>query len=579
MDSADQFANSNENERKYSEEDDFSSFGNTSNAISSSDDDESSISHESRVQAVDAGQNYKETVLRRPSVSHSVSSITSERRGEDFFQVTLAISPNNHASYYNNENGDRNSDARSEGNSETYVDGDSHNEENEHDIHFVDPLRAIIIPIAEADLGENEEERPFRLKVGRLVLCDDSFLFLINMKLCILIIGIVFICSIYIISKDRPSMRQIPDILFQLSNNHTDDSPQQKALQWMLHNDEISPEQDRDTLVQRYVLMTFFFSLSGEIWRDKKGFGSKMHECSWMRLICEDFEVVEIRMATNNLRGQLPTELGLLQNLVSIDLRFNKLTGSIPPQVGHLKSLQNLFLGHNQLSSMSDSFFTNNSLQHFTIYNNTLEGTLNTNIGKMRQLKLLNLGENEFSGTIPSELQNLKDIEDFRVVNTKIHGTVPSFLGEFPSLKILRLHENKLTGTLPSILGNLSQLKEIFLSVNKLTGTIPDSLYQLTEIESFIFNNNLLSGTIPHSIGFKNTVETFMLSYNNFSGIIPNSIGEFTQVTRLNLHWTSLSGVIPSIICAYANTEITNFTADCAGENPKVRCSCCNMCL
>ena len=583
MDS-DQFEDSNEKEIKYSEQYDILSSDNSSIVISSSDDVESSISHESRVQAVDAGQNYREIVFRRPSSSHSDSTITSEGSREDVFRYILTRSSNNDERCDNIDNCDRNAAVRSEENSETRLDYDLHNEGIENDIHFVEPIHTIMIPTAEVDLGDNEEERPFKLKIGRLVLCDDSFTLLINKNVCILIIGIILICHIAFIiykniSNGRSSMRQIPDILFQLSNNHTENSPQQKALQWMLHNDDISPEQDRDTLVQRYVLMAFFFSLSGETWRDNTGFGSKMHECSWKGLICQNFEVVEIRMGTNNLRGQLPTELGLLQNLVSIELTFNKLTGSIPPQVGHLKSLQNLFLGNNLLSSMSDSFFTNNSLQHFTIYDNSFEGTLNTNIGKMRQLKLLYFGNNEFSGTIPSELQNLKNIEDFRVGNTKIHGTVPSFLGEFPSLKFLMLHENKLTGTLPSSLGNLSQLKDIVVPSNKLTGTIPDSLYQLTEIESFIFSNNLLSGTIPHSIGFKNTVETFMLSSNNFSGTIPNSIGEFTQITRLNLHWTSLSGVIPSIICGYATTKIANFTADCAGENPKVRCSCCSMCL
>ncbi len=50
-------------------------------------------------------------------------------------------------------------------------------------------------------------------------------------------------------------------------------------------------------------------------------------------------------LSTTNLRGQLPTELGLLSNLQHLELRLNELSGLIPTELGSLTSLVQLSLG------------------------------------------------------------------------------------------------------------------------------------------------------------------------------------------------------------------------------------------
>jgi hypothetical protein len=126
-----------------------------------------------------------------------------------------------------------------------------------------------------------------------------------------------------------------------------------------------------------------YFSTGGENWADSSGFLSAMPVCSWNEssyfgefisgVRCDPL-VVELRFQ-NNLRGQLPTELGLLtsleylhlckfatvsssqldrsNNIVGIGLTIyllygsvgsNQLTGPIPTELGLLTSLQSLDL-------------------------------------------------------------------------------------------------------------------------------------------------------------------------------------------------------------------------------------------
>ena len=52
---------------------------------------------------------------------------------------------------------------------------------------------------------------------------------------------------------------------------------------------------------------------------------------------------------TNELRGEIPPELGNLANLSRLDLVYNELRGEIPPELGNLGNLEFLDLGSNEL--------------------------------------------------------------------------------------------------------------------------------------------------------------------------------------------------------------------------------------
>lgn len=95
-------------------------------------------------------------------------------------------------------------------------------------------------------------------------------------------------------------------------------------------------------------------------------------------------EVTELNLPSNNLRGYLPTELGLLTQLVSgFDVSDNSLNGSLPSQFGNFKNIW----------------------QNLRVSSNYLTGRLPTEFGELASLKHdAKFSFNDFSFSIPSEV-------------------------------------------------------------------------------------------------------------------------------------------------------------------------------
>ncbi|KAL2936342.1 Receptor-like protein 45 [Bienertia sinuspersici] len=92
-----------------------------------------------------------------------------------------------------------------------------------------------------------------------------------------------------------------------------------------------------------------------------------------------------------------------------LDLSSNKLTGDIPPQMGKLEQLHALNLSHNFISGSIPSQFSN-----------------------LKQLESLDLSFNHLSGKIPSQLVELNFLEIFNVSYNNLSGKVPN-IGQFES--------------------------------------------------------------------------------------------------------------------------------------------------
>jgi len=118
------------------------------------------------------------------------------------------------------------------------------------------------------------------------------------------------------------------------------------------------------------------------------------------------------------ITGSIPTQLGSLTSLKTLDLSNNNLTGAIPTELGNLTNLEILDLSYNNLT-----------------------GAIPTQLGNLTtNLEVLNLRENNFTGnSIPIELGNLTNFKNLDLRYSRLSGSIPVQLGNFTSLEHLHL--------------------------------------------------------------------------------------------------------------------------------------------
>ncbi|MCP4216793.1 MAG: hypothetical protein GY765_19235 [bacterium] len=162
--------------------------------------------------------------------------------------------------------------------------------------------------------------------------------------------------------------------------------------------------------------------------------------------IVKDGETISLKEpeADIALDGEIPSSLGQLSKLKTLDLSWNRLTGPIPPALGNLKHLVALNLGHNMLS-----------------------GPIPPELCYMSALESLALGNNQLTGTIPGELENLDKLWFLYLQYNQLEGEIPEELGNMEKVKKLHLQSNNLSGELPENFANLKAM-DINLAYNGL---------------------------------------------------------------------------------------------------------------
>jgi len=472
------------------------------------------------------------------------------------------------------------------------------------DEYVVDPQQTTIIPIID---GEVVPDRRCYLKVLGFLIFDDSFFLKINPRLIPFVLITIVIVSvlgaIYMPSNDSalasstnqasltsmaPSTKALDERsmnIIQALHNVSGDlildegTSQHKALTWILDEDGMNLTHTSRNLVQRYILMVFYYSLSGDNWGNKNGYGTDGHECDWFGVTCttQSNKMNMIRLEKNGLEGNLPNELDHLSNARRIILPENRISGSIPSRLCKITRLRLLHLGGNSLSgTISDEMRKCTDLKELDISSNNLIGTLPVFSGEQRFLKVLKLSRNQFTGTIPPSFFKLPMLEVLSLAFNRLTGSISPELGSLRSLVSLDLEENKLVGTIPSSLSNLTQLRFLRLNENLLTGTIPGELGMLSNLIQLRLSSNSFTGTIPEALGSLSEVNEILLANNRINGTIPTSFENLNELNVLELHGNMIIGNVGSEICGL---RIVTLTSDCAGLEAKISCSCCTECF
>ncbi|PQQ20480.1 putative LRR receptor-like serine/threonine-protein kinase [Prunus yedoensis var. nudiflora] len=110
-----------------------------------------------------------------------------------------------------------------------------------------------------------------------------------------------------------------------------------------------------------------------------------------------------LQLSGNQLSGQLPPDIGKMQNFSMINLGFNKLNGELPAMIGQLP------------------------LVVFNISTNNFSGQIPMQIGNIKCMQNLDMSYNNFSGTFPVSLNSMTELSKFNIsYNPLISGVIPS---------------------------------------------------------------------------------------------------------------------------------------------------------
>lgn len=211
---------------------------------------------------------------------------------------------------------------------------------------------------------------------------------------------------------------------------------------------------------QRDCLMALYNNLDGENWEKGKNWGTDIDIDAWEGVSVADSAIVALNLNGFGLNGELPSCIGHLKSLKTIDFSNNpQLTGALPAQLEYLSNLTHL-----------KASFTG------------------------------------LTGQLPARLSNLKKLVELQLDNTQIEGPLPDALfEELKNLQVLRLNNNPhLTGALPEALGNLTTTADkidIYLHECNFTGGIPPSWSHLPEtVDRLSIYGNKLTKTIPAAL-------------------------------------------------------------------------------
>ena len=312
-------------------------------------------------------------------------------------------------------------------------------------------------------------------------------------------------------------------------------------------------------------LVKLYTSTNGTGWTNNAGW-LQDDVINWNGVTVNNGRVTELKLNHNLLAGNLPPELGNLNNLTDLNLSYNQLNGSIPSELGNLNNLRVLYLENNQLSGIIPTEFGNLViLQQIRLNDNQLSGSIPNELGNLSNLTDLRLHVNQLTGNIPVEIGNLTSLSMYLLLrNNQLSGSIPPEIGNLVNLKYLDIRSNLLSGSIPLELANMVNLRSLVLADNELNGPILSEFGNLSYLTELWLQDNLLTGSIPPELGNLINLTQLYLNNNQLTGEIPVEIGNLNKLLQLKLENNQLSGAIPpeigNLILQYLRLNDNLFT-------------------
>ncbi|KAL4320175.1 hypothetical protein GQ457_18G011700 [Hibiscus cannabinus] len=231
--------------------------------------------------------------------------------------------------------------------------------------------------------------------------------------------------------------------------------------------------------------------------------------------------VAGIDLNHGDIAGNLPEELGLLDDIALFHVNSNRFCGKLPRSLEKMKHLYELDVSNNRFAG---------KFPHVVL--------------RMPSLKYLDLRFNDFEGKVPEALFE-KELDAIFINHNRFGVALPENMGNSPA-SVIVLANNVFHGCLPTSMGNMSDtLNEIVLSNNGLHSCLPKELGSLKNLQVLDARNNKLMGELPSSIGEMKSLERLDLSHNMFWGAVPGTVCSMPNLKKFNYNHNFFNGEAP----------------------------------
>lgn len=130
-------------------------------------------------------------------------------------------------------------------------------------------------------------------------------------------------------------------------------------------------------LTDRQILVNLYNATGGPNWTNDENWNTAADLDTWHGVSTNaQGQVRSLELPSNQLSGEIPSELGKLTGLTSLGLNNNQLSGEIPPELGDLANLTWLYLYGNQLTGEIPSELGDLTLSYLDLSNNQLSGEI-----------------------------------------------------------------------------------------------------------------------------------------------------------------------------------------------------------
>ncbi|KAK8660145.1 hypothetical protein V6N13_051079 [Hibiscus sabdariffa] len=200
--------------------------------------------------------------------------------------------------------------------------------------------------------------------------------------------------------------------------------------------------------------------------------------------------VAGIDLNHGDIAGNLPEELGLLDDIALFHVNSNRFCGKLPRSLEKMKHLYELDVSNNRFAGKFPHVVLPSRCSSFGF-------ALPDNMGNS-PASVIVLANNVFHGCLPASMGNMSDtLNEIVLSNNGLHSCLPKELGSLKNLQVLDARNNKLMGELPSPIGEMKSLERLDLSHNMFWGALPGTVCSMPNLKKFNYNHNFFNGEAP----------------------------------------------------------------------------------